>query len=579
MDPVLPRLGIGVQEFEEVRRKGMVYVDKTGHFPGLELMGKTVFLARPRRFGKSLTVSDLAAFYSGRTELFEGLSAHGHMVSGSFEPKPVIRFDMSSVSGSKTVDILEGKIRDRLTENAESLGVGCKGGDSAAAFYNLLRNTNKKYTRRAVVLIDEYDAPNNMIVQKKKESRNEALLNDTREIMSTFYTQIKSASEHVDFTFITGVTKFSRTGVFTQLNNVTDISLEEDFAAIAGFTQEEIESYFQPHLASVADKLGITYEELLSSVREYYDGFSFDGTTRLYNPFSFVQFLKIGKFDNFWMGSGSSSVVRNILLENIADPDVYSGIEIPRSFAKDPGEIDSTPPEGFLYQAGYLSLRKVPDGFLLDYPNTEVRASFYQLFIDNLLVSSASTGKTIKALRKALFAGIATEVVECVYRYFASICYDDITAVERGAAGGKASESFAESVLKRLREHFYRAVLKASLQGAGMDVLAETHASLGRSDLVVRQATRAFVFEMKVAENSAAARAEAEGGVRQMLERAYGDSYRDPILISLAVDMERRNIGHCIILDKGSRTCLEPGGPGTLVAAGPEGAREPGAGQ
>jgi hypothetical protein len=410
-------------------------------------------------------------------------------------------------------------------------------------------------------------------------SRNDELLKDTRELMSTFYTQIKSASEHVDFTFITGVTKFSRMGVFSQLNNVTDISLEEDFAAIAGFTQEEIESHFQPHLASVADKLGMTYEELLSRVREYYNGFSFDGTTRLYNPFSFVQFLKIGKFYNFWMGSGSSSVVRHIIQENTADPEMYSGIKISLSFAMEPGEIDSTPPHGFLYQAGYLSLRKVPNGFLLDYPNAEVRASFSRLFLDNLLVSPADSTDTLADLQDAIDAGNATKVVERIYRYFASICYDDISTLERSARDGQTSDSFADSVLKRLGEYFYSAVLKAYLQGADLDVVAETHANLGRSDLVVRQDSRAFVFEIKVAENSAAAIAEAEGGVRQMLERAYGDSYRDPILISLAVDRERRNIGHCIILDKGSRTCLEPGGPGTLVAAVPDGAREPDAGQ
>jgi hypothetical protein len=478
---------------------------------------------------------------------------------------------MSSVSGSKTVELLDSKLRKRLAKCAEGLGIDGDGDDSPDAFYNLICNASETHKRRVVVLIDEYDAPVIKIVQAGKESRNEGMLKDTRELMSTFYTQIKAASEHVDFTFITGVTKFSRMGVFSQLNNVTDISLDEKFSSIVGFTQEEIESYFQPHLTSVAEKLGMTYGELLYRVRDYYDGFSFDGTTRLYNPFSFVLFLTKQKFDNFWMESGSSSVVRDILQENSADPEMYSGFEIDPSFAREPGEIDSTPPEGFLYQAGYLSLRKIPDGIVLDYPNAEVRASVYKLFMDSLLVSSVATGKSIRALRKALFAGDAKDAVGCVYRYFASICYDDITAVERSAAGGKASGSFAESVLKRLREHFYRAVLKAYLEGAGMDVSAETHNNLGRSDLVVRQVSRAFVFEIKVAENSAAARAEAEGGVRQMLEKAYGDSYRDPILISLAVDMERRNIGHCIILENGARTHLEPGGPGTLVAVGPEG--------
>jgi hypothetical protein len=579
MDPVLQRLGIGVQAFEEIRQNNLVYVDKTGLFPGLRDMGKTVFLARPRRFGKSLTVSALAAFYSGRTELFEGLAAHRHMVSDAFEPNPVIRLDMSSVSGSMTVNLLDRKLRKRLAKCAESLGIESEGDDSPDAFYNLICNASKTYKRGVVVLIDEYDAPVIELVQTGKESRNEGLLKDIRKLMSAFYTQIKSASEHVDFTFITGVTKFSRMGVFSQLNNLTDISLDEEFAAIAGFTQDEIESYFQPHLASVAGKLGTTYEELLSRVRDYYDGFSFDGTTRLYNPYSFVLFLSKMKFDNFWMGSGSASVVRNIIQEHNADPETYSGIRISRSFALEPGEIDSTPPHGFLYQAGYLSLREMPNGFLLDYPNAEVRTSFSRLFLDNLLVSPADSTDTLTGLQDAIANWKATDAVCCIYRYFASICYDDVTALERSAGDGQTSDSFADSVLKRLGEYFYRAVLKAYLQGAGMDVLSETHTSQGRSDLVVRQASRAFVFEMKVAENPAAAKAEAEDGVRQMLERAYGDSYRDPILISLAVDMERRNIGHCIILENGSRTCLEPGGPGTLVAVGPEGERDTGAGQ
>jgi hypothetical protein len=237
LEPVMGKLGVGVQTFEAVRQKKMVYVDKTKYFPSLEDMGQTVFLARPRRFGKSLTISALDAFYSGRTDLFEGLAAHGNMVSSSFVSRPVIRMDMNEPSGEMTIETLESGLIKVLEANAARHGVDLEGITPSQAFMSLIRNVSERYGKRLIILIDEYDSPVISVLQDDQEIRDDALITSTRRIMRTFYYKIKTADEFIDFTFITGVTKFTRKGVFSTLNTVTDISIDEKFGTIAGFTQ------------------------------------------------------------------------------------------------------------------------------------------------------------------------------------------------------------------------------------------------------------------------------------------------------------------------------------------------------
>ncbi|MDR1109451.1 MAG: AAA family ATPase, partial [Deltaproteobacteria bacterium] len=291
MEKKLPLLPVGMSTFKEIRNKLRVYVDKTRYLPEMSDHGKVIFLARPRRFGKSLTVSALDSFYSGEKELFVGLAAEKFMGSPDFAPRPVINLVMSRPSGSDSKELLQEKIIEELRRNAERHGVSPRGTDASGVFSNLIRDIQKASSQNVVLLIDEYDAPVIKVIQSPGLSKIEDLLKDTRAVMSDFYSKIKDEDANLDFVFITGVTKFSRMGVFSTLNNLKDISLLPEFAGIVGFTQEELENSFRPFARRMADALDLGENVLLDKIRDYYDGFSFDGETRVYNPFSTMNFF------------------------------------------------------------------------------------------------------------------------------------------------------------------------------------------------------------------------------------------------------------------------------------------------
>ncbi|MDR1110648.1 MAG: AAA family ATPase, partial [Deltaproteobacteria bacterium] len=279
-----PLLPVGYSTFRQIRDERRVYVDKTRYLPWLKRHGKVIFLARPRRFGKSLTVSTLDSFHSGERELFRGLAAERSMDSPGFVPRPVIHLDMSAPSGADSKATLESNIADQLLLQARRHGVSLRGADSANVFLNLMVDVQEASSQNVVLLVDEYDAPVIKVIQDPGLSGIKDLLRDTRSVMSNFYAKIKAADKYLELVFITGVTKFSRMGVFSTLNNMTDISLLPEFAGIVGFTQGELEKNFRPFVARTADALGLGEDVLLDRMRDYYDGFSFDGETRLYNP-------------------------------------------------------------------------------------------------------------------------------------------------------------------------------------------------------------------------------------------------------------------------------------------------------
>ncbi|MDR1314018.1 MAG: AAA family ATPase, partial [Deltaproteobacteria bacterium] len=334
----LPVLPIGMADFENLRGKQAVYVDKTKYITDLEKAGQFVFCARPRRFGKSLTVNALDAFYSGRKDLFRGLAAENDMNSPNFVACPVVRLDMSAVADSDSKEILQNKIMNRLGIMAERHQVSLRGEDCGDAFSCLIRDVHKASGQKAVLLLDEYDAPVISIIGREKRPCDKNLLIDTRIVMQNFYTQIKVEEEHIKFAFITGVTKFSRMGVFSRLNNLLDISLFPDFSAFMGYTHEELKTYFVPFITHTACALKMSEEGLLKKLKDYYDGFSFDGENEVYNPFSVLSFFKAKKFGNFWMMSGSNTVVRKYLRDKALTVDQFQGQEMKFSRASAPGE-------------------------------------------------------------------------------------------------------------------------------------------------------------------------------------------------------------------------------------------------
>ncbi|MDR1313166.1 MAG: ATP-binding protein [Deltaproteobacteria bacterium] len=574
----LPVLPIGMASFENLRKKQAVYVDKTKYITDLEIAGQVVFCARPRRFGKSLAVNMLDSFYSGRKDLFQGLAAEKEISSPNFVACPVIRLDMSAVAGSDSKENLQDEIMGLLEIVAKRHQVSVRSANCAKAFSSLIQDVHKESGQKTVLLLDEYDAPVIDIIGRDKFTSDQKLLSDTRNVMQKFYTRIKVEEEHIKFSFITGVTKFSRMGEFSKLNNLRDISLSPDFGAFMGYTHEELKANFAPFITRTALELKMSEEGLLNRIKEYYDGFSFDGKIELYNPFSVISFFAEKEFGNFWMESGSNAFVRKYLRDKALTVDQFQGQKMEYSRARAPGEIDATSPAGFLYQSGYLTLRATKDGaYLLDYPNTEVREAISTLFMENFTSDWEAIDESGRELGDRLASGDIAGMVNVLVKLLAGIHYRDHSDANRvplvrslkkiiGKISGSESlepsdeskaAKLADKLQKEKGEYYYRSMVQTCLWMAGANVTPEKPGNRGSMDLEVVRGSLTYVLELKVAKNAKGAARAARAGMDQIHRRGYGGSSETPVLVSLAVGKAERNIVGCIFKRNGRETALK----------------------
>jgi hypothetical protein len=338
--------------------------------------------------------------------------------------------------------------------------------------------------------------------------------------MGGFYAQIKVASKYIHFAFLTGVSKFCQTSVFScSLNNLVDISLYPEFAGMFGFTKEEFTAYFKPYLEGLSKKTGIAEAELPEKIEGYYNGFSFDGETRVYNPFSTLSLFSLGSFKNYWMESGSTTFIRNFLRDKNLTTDKFRNFPVERAFLRSPGEIESTSPQGFLYQAGYLTLRKHEGEYSLDYPNREVESAMSSYCIQNAINNDRLASELVYAVRKAIGKQDAVDMVNVFNRLFFAVAHEDHR--------------------RNRNESFYRATLHTFLLGASVEVRVEEPNNQGRTDIVARYNGKIVVIEMKYAKNAAGAVRKADEAMDQILENRYGNAYANPLLLALAVNGDK----------------------------------------
>ena len=297
------KLPIGIHTFEKLRTGGNVYVDKTKYLVELIDKGEIYFLARPRRFGKSLTVSTFDALFSGEKGLFKGLYAEEFLNRPDFQPSPVIRLDMSKVT-TDSIDEFKKSLIERTRKVATGLDIDVDTNHSPGDVLDeLIISTAKKYKQKVVILVDEYDKPYTDFVNDTD------MAEEIRKVLRNYYVQIKANDEYIRFTFITGISKFARFGVFSTLNTPLDISMMPEYAEICGYTEEEIIRYFPDYLEETANRKQISVSELIGKMRYYYNGFCFDreAKTRLYNPYSTLSFFREMDFADYWIESGKSS--------------------------------------------------------------------------------------------------------------------------------------------------------------------------------------------------------------------------------------------------------------------------------
>ena len=509
-------LPIGKQDFQKLIQGDYLYVDKTRYLLDLIKQGEVFFLSRPRRFGKSLTLSTFKAIFEGKKELFNGTWIYDNY---DFKPYPVIHISMSEML-SLNENALINAIDDRIRRLAENFGVNIISKTFSNAFSELVERISKN--GRVVLLIDEYDKP---ILDSLADIEKAAKM---REILRSFYVTIKDLDPYLRFVFMTGISKFTKVGVFSALNNLRDISMNSSFAPMLGYTQNELEYYFADYIEETADVMHLTKEDLLAQIKEYYNGFSFDGRHFVYNPFSILNFFADKEFRNYWFESATPSFIADYAKHRHLKMNDYRRIEVSTDFAS-MAEIERTRPESFLYQAGYLSIaERTEDTFFLDYPNKEVLSSMSKLFMDMVYETGNEWVPYRRKLSEALESGDVESLMAAFDRVLAAIPYN----------------------LFEKTEKYYHSVFLVLLWASGAGARGEDPSRLGRADIVIEWNDRVYILELKLAEDAedenSRSIAAAEKALKQIEERDYHGQYMDGrniTLIGIGIDAGKRKIG------------------------------------
>ena len=528
------KLPVGTQTFEKLRTGGYVYVDKTKHLVNMIDSGEFYFLSRPRRFGKSMTVLTFDALFSGKKDLFKGLYAEEFLNRPDFRSSPVIRLDMSSITTHMGIEIMEESMQQITQEEGERLDIELSDSQSPGNLLReLIRKAAKKYDQKVVFLLDEYDKPYTDFANDPEMAEK------VRNVLRSYYVQIKVNDEYIRFAFITGISKFAKIGVFSTLNTLKDISLMPEYAEICGYTEEEIIRYFPDYLDEAAKYMNISTSELIEKMRYYYNGFAFDrnASVKLYNPFSTLLFLGERFFFNYWIDTGSPKFMADYMKRHKVTVEQFRNLPISLDFARSPGDVDTTPPEGFLYQCGYLTLHQAEGGGLvLDYPNTEVLNSMSQLVAQNIFRSKDENDQFYsQIIFKALRENDLKLFKYALNTLLASIPYDDYSKAAEQHVNLKGYQFPAQ-------EWLYRSCILSFLRGCGVVVDTELHTYRGRPDLVISHNGNVWVVEIKVAYDGESATQKANEAYLQIIDKQYAQPYPNALCIGLGIDNSLRQI-------------------------------------
>lgn len=368
------RYPIGVQSFAKLREDGYIYVDKTGYIANLIKEGNCYFLSRPRRFGKSLLLSTIEAFFQGRKELFEGLEIS--RIEHSWEPHPVFHMAMNA-NKCQTVHDLEATIESFLYYYEQLYGRNEPSDSLALRFGALIRSAYNKTGKRVVILIDEHDKP------LLDSVGNKALQDDLRAILKGFYSNLKNGDQYIQFAMLTGVSRFGKLSIFSDLNNLQDISLSEKYSAICGMTIEEIRDNFDEGVRELADKNKMSAEEAYAELKKNYDGYHFSPSSPdMYNPFSLLSALSNGYLGAYWFSTAIPTFLADMIRRKDIDLSMLEHVNERLDALMDPSYDDFRNVVSIMYQSGCLTIRSYDRRFRvvqLDYPNEEVTNGFLDM--------------------------------------------------------------------------------------------------------------------------------------------------------------------------------------------------------
>jgi len=515
---IVKHLPIGIQTFRDIQNGNYIYVDKTKFIYELVKRSKGVyFLSRPRRFGKSLTLSTLKEIFEGNKELFQGLWIY--KAEYDWKKYPIIRVDFSGMKPF-TPDELKSGIISNLNSIARKYEIELTENIYEHRFKELIEKLSR--LGQIVILIDEYDKPIIDHIEKPE------LAKEMREILKGFYSIIKSSDEYLRFVFLTGVSKFSKAGAFSGLNNLEDISMDRNFSAMLGITQEELKDNFNEYILEFSNKQNLTEEELLAKIKYWYNGYCFSGDCeKVYNPFSTLLLFQNKEFKNYWFETGTPSFLVKLMRENdFSLPDLES-IEVePEYFST--YDLENLNPLPLLYQTGYLTIKEKNEEFgsyILGFPNYEVKNSFTNYLSVHFFQAKRDMpiNNLIRALRTKDFDSFFT----ILRSIFANIDYD----------------------LHIPQEKYYQTVFYLVFTLIGLRVSAEVKTNIGRIDAVIEDKD-IYLFEFKFNDT-------AKSALAQIHKNKYFEKYlsRDTTqqnsgLYLFGVEFKDKTVGEWIVEER-----------------------------
>lgn len=507
-------LPIGLQDFQKLKEGNFLYVDKTRYIYDLLNSAGVYFLSRPRRFGKSLLLSTIRAIFEGKRELVKGLYIDSS--DYNWQKHPVIHLSLTEID-SGSVESFKTTLHDVLDEIATNydlqLNVNLPPGRK---FSNLITGLHKKFGQKAVILIDEYDKPliNNIT--------NRELAVRFREELKSLYTVLKDNDSHIRFLFLTGVSKFSKVSVFSGLNNLNDISFSDKYASICGYTQEELEAYFEPYFEGVKSEIPKGYDTL-EIIRKWYNGYRFtESEIRVYNPFSVLQLFWHKKIKDYWFQTGTPT----FLIDLIKEKGAYNFYKLPEEELSESDfnayEVDTLEVLPLLFQTGYLTIKDAYKSMVnwvykLGFPNQEVRYSFNESLLKSLSSEGTGFSNYGRKIAKAINDKDYQALFDLLKSYLANFPYNVQVSAER----------------------YYQSIMYAVFLMIYDNVSLEEPCSVGRSDMVIELKDKVYVMEFKLNQN-------ADRAMEQIKEKKYYEKHqassKEIILIGMNFNTDIHNI-------------------------------------
>ncbi len=511
------RLPTGIQDFTHLREEDYIYVDKTVLLQPL-LAGGRYFLARPRRFGKSLLLTTLKAIFAGRKDLFTGLWLEE---KHDFVPRPTIRLDFSNINF--TSKLLDTGIVDWLRINALEYGYNLQSLNARDAFRELILELSK--TSKVIILIDEYDKPiTDYLLEPEKRNEHQAIL-------KSVYGILKPLDAHIHLVFLTGVSKIGKLSLFSDLNNLQDISLNQKYAQICGYSRSEIEMYFTPWLEPIAVVLGVSMPVLWEAITFWYNGYSWDGVHKMFCPFSFLLFLENQEFRSFWYETGTPTFLVELVKNAQFNPMQFESIALDEMTISTTN-VQNLEPVSLMFQTGYLTMiaktrNTLGTRYQLSYPNEEVRQAFAKSLLLEYSQTKSYVGSFSLELQDALLALNWDVFFEVANRVLAGIPYEIFPK----------RESYVHSLMHlMLTSTGFATQSQVQSDPSPSGAALGSRTSLGRMDTLTTTFEYSIIFEFKISGTATEA-------LNQIDSSRYADSLQKPVLkVGVLFDLENKQI-------------------------------------